>query len=52
MFVEGTRLEGKLEIKFEIASNLMNMGVEEKKILEATGLNADQLEALKANKAQ
>ncbi len=60
MFVEGSRLEGKLEgklegqleVKFEIAWNLMKLGMEEEKILKATGLNADQLEALKANKVQ
>lgn len=56
MFIEGTRLEGKSEGKsegkLEIASNLLNMGVDEEKILKATGLNANQLEALKANKAQ
>ena len=64
MFVEGTRLEGKLEGKLEgmlegmsqkeleIASKMIKAGIADEKILEVTDLNADQLEALKANKAQ
>lgn len=44
--LNGARKEGKIEGKIEVAKNLKRLGLEIKKIAEATGLTIDEIEKL------